>query len=64
MEKIIEVLEMLGLRTIFGWNIVYQKMLLFAFCVFFSSPFFTRDEAFTTNGFGSFSNWKKAIDKI
>ena len=39
MEKIIKVLEMLSLRTIFGWNIVYQKMLFFAFCVFFSSRF-------------------------
>ena len=33
-------LEMLGLRTIFGWNIVYEKMLLFAFCVFFQAGFY------------------------
>ena len=25
---------------------------------------FYRDEALTTNGFGPFSNWKKAIDKF
>ena len=32
--------------------------------MFSFKPVFTGDEAFTTNGFGQFGNWKKAIDKL
>ena len=39
-------------------------MLLFFFWCFLFKPVFTGDEAFTTNGFGPFDNWKKAIDKF
>ena len=36
----------------------------FCFWCFLFKPVFTGDEAFTTNGFGPFCNWKKAIDKF
>ena len=36
----------------------------FCFWCFLFKPVFTGDEAFTTNGFGPFGNWKKAIDKF
>ena len=40
------------------------KNAAFWFWCFLFKPVFTGDEAFTTNGFGPFSNWKKAIDKF
>ena len=41
-----------------------SKDAAFCFLCFLFKPVFTGDETFTTNGFGSFSNWKKAIDKF
>ena len=40
MENIIEVLEMLGLRTIFGWNIVYQRCCFLLFVFSFQAGFY------------------------
>ena len=41
-----------------------SKDAAFCFLCFLFKPVFTGDEAFTTNGFGPFSNWNKAIDKF
>ena len=53
MEKIIEVLEMLLEYSV-------AKDAAFCFWCFLFKPVFTGDEAFTTNGFRPFSNWKKS----
>ena len=41
-----------------------SKDAAFCFLCFLFKPVFTGDEAFTTNGFGPFNNWKKVIDKF